>query len=54
MGLWLDSLMGQRGPATLCLLVLSIPISLWLMTKITLMMLQFIQPAQNPATKHIE
>jgi hypothetical protein len=39
-GLWLDSLLGQRGPITVCLLVLSVPFSLWLMTRLALSLVQ--------------
>jgi hypothetical protein len=35
-GLWLDSRLGQRGPCTLGLLVLSIPVSLYLMLRFTI------------------
>lgn len=43
-GLWLDSLLGQRGPATLCLLGLSVPISLMLMIRIALALIRRIGP----------
>lgn len=36
-GLWLDSQTGQRGVFTLILIVLSVPVSLFLMLKIALM-----------------
>lgn len=35
-GLWLDSVVGQRGLCTLGVLIASIPLSLWLMLKIAL------------------
>ncbi|MGB1287929.1 MAG: hypothetical protein ACPG7F_15425 [Aggregatilineales bacterium] len=43
-GLWLDSLIGQRGPMTVCLLVLSMPLSLYLMVTIALRLVQQIEP----------
>lgn len=43
-GLWLDSLLGQRGPATICLLVLSVPVSLFLMIRVALGLINRIQP----------
>ncbi len=35
-GLWLDAQMGQRGPFTIGLLILSVPLSLYLMVRIAL------------------
>jgi magnesium-transporting ATPase (P-type) len=43
-GLWLDSLSGQRGPATILCLVASVPISLYLMLKIALSLVVEIKP----------
>ncbi len=43
-GLWIDSLLGRRGPATICLLVLSVPLSLYLMVRIALALVKEIQP----------
>lgn len=51
LGLWIDSLIGQRGPATVCVVVLSVPLSLFVMVKITLTMVKQIQP-QPPAQQH--
>lgn len=42
-GLWLDSLIGQRGLMTICLLVLSVPLSLYLMTRLALGLVSQIQ-----------
>jgi hypothetical protein len=42
-GLWLDSQFGLRGPFTIGLLVLSVPISLFLMLRIALAMISRIQ-----------
>jgi hypothetical protein len=39
-GLWLDSAVGQRGLCTLGVIVASIPLSLWLMLKIALRVIQ--------------
>ncbi len=43
-GLWLDSQLGQRGPLTFGLLILSIPLSLALMLHITLRAIRRMQP----------
>lgn len=43
-GLWLDSLLGRRGPATVCLLVLSAPVSLYLMVRTALTLVKYIEP----------
>lgn len=47
-GLWLDSLMGQRGPATLCLLVLSVPLSLYIMIRMALGLVKQLPPPVPP------
>ncbi|QPC81901.1 hypothetical protein G4Y79_19755 [Phototrophicus methaneseepsis] len=36
LGLWIDGMIGQRGPATICLLVVSVPFSLFIMIRIAL------------------
>ena len=43
-GLWLDAQFGQRGPFTIGLLLLSIPLSLFLMVRVALGAIQRIQP----------
>ncbi len=43
-GLWLDSQLGQRGPFTFGLLILSVPLSLTVMLKITLRAIRRMQP----------
>lgn len=53
-GLWFDSLLGQRGPATVCLLVLSAPISLFVMLRIALYMVKRIQSDQQHTNNDIE
>lgn len=35
-GLWLDTLIGVRGLATVCLLALSVPVSLFIMVRLAL------------------
>lgn len=45
LGLWLDSQLGQRGPATICSLVGSVPISLYLMIRIALTLVKRIEPS---------
>ncbi len=56
-GLWLDSVVGQRGLCTLGVLVASIPLSLWLMLKIALRVINRIQvtlPTQEPLDSLVE
>lgn len=43
-GLWLDAQFGQRGPFTVGLLLLSIPLSLFVMVRTALSAIQRIQP----------
>lgn len=42
-GLWIDSLFGQRGPITIILLVCSVPISLIVMVYVTLWLVKKLQ-----------
>lgn len=44
LGLWLDAQFGQRGPFTVGLLLLSIPLSLFVMVRTALSAIQRIQP----------
>ena len=44
LGLWLDSLIGQKGPFTIGLVVLSVPVSLFIMVRIALSATNAIQP----------
>ena len=44
LGLWLDSLMGWRGPLTCCSIVVSVPISMYVMMRIALNAVGRIQP----------
>jgi 4-amino-4-deoxy-L-arabinose transferase-like glycosyltransferase len=48
-GLWIDSLMGRRGPVTICLLVLSVPLNLFIMVKIAFLLTRYLRPL-NPNT----
>lgn len=51
-GLWIDdNLLGRRGPATICLLVLSVPINTYLMVKIALALVPYLRPL-NPIAKN--
>jgi hypothetical protein len=43
-GLWIDSHLGRRGPATVLLLVCSVPVSLFLMTRMALGLVARIAP----------
>ena len=51
-GLWIDVQVGQRGPGIICSLAASLPISLYLMTRLALYLVSKLQPAppQNDAT----
>lgn len=42
-GLWLDSLLAQRGPCTIGMLILSVPFSLYVMLRISLSAINLIQ-----------
>lgn len=42
-GLWLDSIIGQRGPATICLLAASVPLSLFIMIRTAMWLVQRIE-----------
>jgi MFS-type transporter involved in bile tolerance (Atg22 family) len=44
LGLWLDAQFGVKGPFTIILLLLSIPISLYLVLRISLRAVRAIQP----------
>lgn len=46
-GLWLDAQLGQRGPCTFGMLIVSIPFSLYAMLRITLGAIQRIVPQIN-------
>ena len=46
-GLWIDSLIGRRGPVTICLLVLSVPLNLYVMVKIASLLTRYLRPL-NP------
>lgn len=46
-GIWLDSQFGLRGPFTVGLLLLSIPLSLFVMVRIALGTIKEIQPNRN-------
>lgn len=50
-GLWLDSQLGQRGPLTFGLLILSVPVSLTVMLKITLRAIRRMQPPAAAAPR---
>jgi hypothetical protein len=47
-GLWIDAQIGQRGPATICLLVASVPISLYLMIRLALGLVKQLPPPTVP------
>lgn len=49
-GLWLDSQLQQRGPCTFGLLILSVPLSLWVMLRIALGAISRIVPQVPPET----
>jgi len=52
LGLWLDQQLGQRGPATILVLILSVPVSLYLMTRLALGLVRRINfDTTNPEEK---
>jgi hypothetical protein len=52
-GLWVDSMIGRRGPATVTLLLVSAPLSLYLMVRIALALVRRIDPpAQTQVMSH--
>jgi hypothetical protein len=55
LGLWLDAQSGQRGPFTVGLLLLSIPISLFVMVRMALGAVSQIKPPPSrPSTRRRE
>jgi hypothetical protein len=46
LGLWLDGLLGRRGPLTVCLMALSAPLSVYIMVRIALILVKYIQPLE--------
>lgn len=44
LGLWLDSLLGRRGPATICLITLSAPVGLYVMVKLAFALVRYFEP----------
>jgi hypothetical protein len=56
LGLWLDVQMGQRGPFTIGFLILSVPLSLYLMVRIAVGAIRRIdpQPPQHDAPPESE
>lgn len=54
-GLWLDSQMGRRGPGIICLLALSVPVSLFTMTRMALYLVKQIEiPIHKPSSHEKE
>ncbi len=49
-GLWLDSLLGLRGPFTIGLVILSVPLSLTMMVRMALSATRNIEPPQTSTT----
>lgn len=55
LGLWLDSRLGQRGPLTVLLLVLSVPISLTILVRIALGSVKYVtETVDTPADEKSE
>jgi len=50
-GLWLDNLLKTRGPATICLLSLSVPVSLFVMIRMALGLVKQLPPPTLPKPK---
>ncbi len=53
-GLWLDAQLGQRGPCVFGLLILSVPLSLFIMLRIALVAINRIVPQLPPVKRHEE
>jgi len=53
-GLWLDAQLGQRGPCVFGLLILSVPLSLYMMLRIALEAINRIVPQPPPVKRHEE
>lgn len=53
-GLWLDAQLGQRGPCTFGLLIVSVPVSLALMLRVALSAIKRIEPQMPPRTRQDE
>ena len=54
LGLWIDGMIGQRGPATVCLLVVSVPFSLFIMIRIALGLVKWFTPKPHQPTHEVE
>lgn len=52
LGLWLDSLAGVRGPFTIGLILISVPVGLFLMVRIALSAVRQITPPQPQIDEH--
>lgn len=53
-GLWIDdNLLGRRGPVTICLLVLSVPLNTYLMIKVAFVLVPYLRPL-NPIAKNTD
>jgi hypothetical protein len=53
-GLWLDAQLGRRGPCVFGLLILSVPLSLFIMLRIALGAINRIVPQPPPVKRHEE
>ncbi len=51
LGLWVDSRLGLRGPATICILTASVPLSLWVMIRMALGLVRKLPPPNLPKPK---
>jgi hypothetical protein len=47
-GLWIDATIGQRGPGIICSLAVSLPVSLFLMTRLALYLVARIRLPMPP------
>lgn len=43
-GLWLDARFGLRGPFTVGLVILSVPVTLWVVVRVVLALVKAVQP----------
>ncbi|MBI5669978.1 MAG: hypothetical protein HZC41_18445 [Chloroflexi bacterium] len=47
-GLWLDARFGLRGPFTVGLVLLSVPVTLWMVVRVVLGLVRAVQPPPKP------
>lgn len=53
-GLWLDARFGLRGPFTIGVVVLSMPVTLFVVLRVVLKLIAMIQPPQKPDDQYTD